>query len=138
MKTLAERLTAARTEKGLSQQALAKLAGVAQSTIGGLEVGSRESARKITAIADALGVSVTWLADGKGPREPMGVAQSMAHDHPQPKRQLQWVEDSEAEILSLYRAMAEETKGTALTVLKSLPKAIADERSRDDRGRDQG
>lgn len=66
MKTLAERLAWARNEKQLSQQQLADLAGVSQSTIGNLEAGIRSSARKITSIASALGVSAAWLADGQG------------------------------------------------------------------------
>jgi transcriptional regulator with XRE-family HTH domain len=129
MKNLAERLAAARAEKELSQQELAKRADVAQSTIAGLESGARLTARRITAIADALGVSVSWLAEGKGPRERMAVAQS---NPPGPERalarRLQWVEDDEADMLSLYRALAQDAKGTALVVLQSLPKAISDER----------
>lgn len=66
MNTLAKRLAWARLEKKMSQQELAKQAGVAQSTIGSLESGARLSARKITAIAEVLGVNAAWLADGKG------------------------------------------------------------------------
>ncbi|MBP2666958.1 MAG: peptidase [Firmicutes bacterium] len=66
MKTLAERLIWARTQKGLSQSELAKAAGVAQSTIGNLEAGIRLSSRKIAAIASVLGVNALWLAEGKG------------------------------------------------------------------------
>ena len=66
MKTLAERLVWARTQKELSQSELAKLAGVSQSTIGNLESGLRLSARRIANIADALGVSALWLAEGVG------------------------------------------------------------------------
>lgn len=66
MKTLAERLIKARTDRGLTQTELAKRAGVSQSTIGNLESNTRKSAKKIAAIADALGVSALWLSDGKG------------------------------------------------------------------------
>ncbi len=66
MRTLAERLTWARTQKHLSQEALARLSGVSQSTIGNLESGLRLSARRITNIAEALGVSAIWLAEGVG------------------------------------------------------------------------
>lgn len=69
MKTLAERLVWARTRKQLSQDQLAKLAGVSQSTIGNLEAGIRNSARKITSIALALEVSAAWLAEGLGAPE---------------------------------------------------------------------
>lgn len=66
MKTLAERLAWARVQKELSQQELAKLSGVSQSTIGNLESGTRLSARRILNIAEALGVNASWLADGVG------------------------------------------------------------------------
>ena len=66
MKTLAKRLAWARQQKQLSQSDLARLAGVSQSTIGNLESGLRQSARRVVNIADALGVSATWLAEGTG------------------------------------------------------------------------
>lgn len=132
MKTLSERLTAARTEKGLSQQDLAKRAEVAQSTIAGLETGTRSSARRITSIADALGVSVRWLADGIGPREPLTVPPAVRLEAPIPRVQLQWISGDEAEILSLFRQCAD--KATALVVLQALPKVIPVERGSTDEG----
>jgi len=66
MKTLAERLAWARAKKEVSQERLATLAGVSQSTIGNLEAGIRSSARKLPQIANALGVSALWLAEGVG------------------------------------------------------------------------
>lgn len=66
MKTLASRLTWARLKKGLTQEELAKKAGVSQGSIGHLESGARKSSRKITAIAEALGVNALWLVEGKG------------------------------------------------------------------------
>lgn len=64
MRTLAERLTWAREQKGLTQAALAKLSGVTQGTIGNLESGLRSSARRIVDIATALDVDPVWLANG--------------------------------------------------------------------------
>lgn len=125
MKTLAERLTWARNERGFSQQQLANEAGIAQSTIGSLEAGTRLSARKITQIAAALEVSSDWLADGKG--EPKQARQAPVPAAPS-KRRLQWVEDDEAELLSQFRALGQAEKATSLVVLRSLPKAVIDDR----------
>lgn len=87
MDTLAQRLTQARERKGLTQGALAKLVGVSQGTIGNLEAGLRNSARKIVEIAAALDVDPAWLANGKGVMAPaagiaapMGMAQEVAQD----------------------------------------------------------
>jgi phage repressor protein C with HTH and peptisase S24 domain len=70
MKTLAERLTWARTNARLTQQELAKLTGVAQSTIASWESGARETGRKIPVIAAHLGVDPLWLAEGTGSPKP--------------------------------------------------------------------
>lgn len=113
-------------DKGLTQEQLAKATGVAQSTIGSLESGARQSARKITAIANALGVNSLWLAEGKGPREsgaPAAIGVATKESRPSHPR-LQWVDDQEAEVLSLFRACGPDEKNTLIVVLKSLPKAI--------------
>jgi transcriptional regulator with XRE-family HTH domain len=64
---IAKRLSYARKVNGLSQQALATKAGIAQSTVGNIEAGERERPREITAIAKALGFNAEWLLDGTGP-----------------------------------------------------------------------
>jgi phage repressor protein C with HTH and peptisase S24 domain len=81
MDTLAKRLTWARERKGLTQEALAKLSGVSQGTIGNLESGIRQTARKIVDIATAAGVDPIWLANGKGsPELPMAVDATESDD----------------------------------------------------------
>ncbi|WP_232430727.1 helix-turn-helix domain-containing protein [Burkholderia ubonensis] len=74
MYTLADRLKWARSRAGLSQEELGEKAGVSQSTIGNLEAGTRNSARRLPQIAAVLGVNALWLAEGEG--EPMANAES--------------------------------------------------------------
>lgn len=66
MKTLAERLKEARSDKGLSQTALAKLVGIGQATVASIENGRNRGSTYITKIARVLDVSPEWLADGIG------------------------------------------------------------------------
>lgn len=66
MQTLGQRLRAAREAKQISQQELARRAGVSSGAIGNLEAGSRKSPRNLLAIAAALGVSPHWLETGVG------------------------------------------------------------------------
>lgn len=66
MYSLSDRLKWARERKGLSQITLGSRAGVSQSTIGNLEAGTRQSARKLPQIAEVLGVRAIWLAEGTG------------------------------------------------------------------------
>ncbi|WKB52294.1 helix-turn-helix domain-containing protein [Eleftheria terrae] len=67
--TIADRLKEARERKGWSQQKLADVARVSQSTIGNIEAGLRRVPRELLAIAEALDVSPRWLKDGT-PEEP--------------------------------------------------------------------
>lgn len=133
METLAKRLTWARNEIGMSQQQLADKSKVAQSTIGGLETGARLSARRITAIASALGVNSLWLVEGRGPAKVSTVefteVPRLAEVAPPPHdRQLQWLSPDEADLLSDYRACGPAEKSTSAAVLKALPKVIIDKR----------
>lgn len=84
MNNLAQRLAEARERKGLTQGALAKLAGVSQGTIGNLEAGLRNSARKILDIARALDVDPAWLANGRGSLEITSGAAGAATERPAP------------------------------------------------------
>lgn len=66
LNTVGERVKWARAQRGLSQKALAELAGVATGTIGNLESGTRGRPRELLSIARALGASVDWLDTGAG------------------------------------------------------------------------
>lgn len=61
--SVSERLKIARKERGLTLQKLADLAGTSKSYIWELENKNppRTSARKLTSIATALGVTPVWL-----------------------------------------------------------------------------
>ena len=66
MKTTGRRVAAARKVRGMSQEELAKKSGVAVSAITRYETGDMMPGfDRVTAIADALGVSTDWLA-GRG------------------------------------------------------------------------
>lgn len=124
MKTLADRLTWARIQKEMTQQELAKAAGMAQSTVGGLETGVRMTARKVAVLAGVLGVNSMWLAEGNGqPGDAEGAGLRQVAQRP--RARLQWVEDDEAELLSQYRAMEESSRGTVRQIAESLPKSAA-------------
>lgn len=63
--TLGQRLARIRQEKGFTQDQLAKLAGVGQSTVGGIESGSRAKVPgSLIDIAHALGVDSYYLRYG--------------------------------------------------------------------------
>ena len=66
VKTVAERLRHARLQRGWTQNHLAAAAGVSQGTIGNIESGARQSRGSLPQIAEALGISHKWLADGMG------------------------------------------------------------------------
>lgn len=67
--TLADRLTKAMNDSGMTQGALAKASGVAQPTIWRLTSGNARGSTKIVEIANALGVRVEWLSTGEGPMQ---------------------------------------------------------------------
>ena len=65
--TLAERLRQVRELRGLSLNALAKVSGVARTTIGYLEAETTTpSVATVELLAHALGVPAPWLAYGEG------------------------------------------------------------------------
>lgn len=66
MSTKGDRLKEMRTQKGLSQEALAKKIGCHQTLIGQIEKNKNEGSRYMIRIADVLGVRAEWLETGKG------------------------------------------------------------------------
>lgn len=63
-KTLAERLLIAREAASLSQDELAKLVGIEQTSISQLEIGKTKRTSYLAEIARALRVDINWLAFG--------------------------------------------------------------------------
>lgn len=70
MQTLKARLHWAREISTLSQRGLARRADVASRIVSQIEAGDRDNPelKTLRALADALGVSVGWLATGEGER----------------------------------------------------------------------
>lgn len=68
MTSLKARLKEARADRGISQAGLAKALGLGQATIASIENGRNQSSGHLVQIAEYLGVSPTWLAEGTGPK----------------------------------------------------------------------
>jgi transcriptional regulator with XRE-family HTH domain len=66
MKNVSVRLKQAREAKGWSQARLASASGLAQSTVGNIEAGTRQARGSLPELAKALDVSYEWLANGIG------------------------------------------------------------------------
>jgi len=62
--TMAERLLTARENASLSQVELAKLVGVSQAAVSGIESGESKRSSYLPELARACGVDVNWLAFG--------------------------------------------------------------------------
>lgn len=67
--TFGERVRNSRQERGLSQETLAKLSGLRQSTISNIETGRNASSSEIVALARALRKHPDWLSDEIGPED---------------------------------------------------------------------
>ena len=120
-----------------SQAQLSRISGVPQPTINRILKGQGkkgpESATLI-ALADALGVELVWLQQGRGSQraglhevvtqsqaEPHGAKVPTVHVATEPK--LQWITEQEAELLSEFRACEDQQKKTLLIAARGLPKA---------------
>ena len=64
--TLADRLVQARTDRGLSQEDVAKSAGMTQQSYSDLERGISKRTTRIGSLAHALRVDAYWLETGTG------------------------------------------------------------------------
>lgn len=73
---IGNRVREARTESGMSQEALARRVGVSQGLIGQIETGINRGSKHLAAIARTLNVSVDWLEMGKGEKKRGGHAPS--------------------------------------------------------------
>lgn len=65
-----KRLKSARKNKGLSQEALAKISGVKQGSISKIERGDQSSSTFDIELAEALGVHALWLKTGDIKKQP--------------------------------------------------------------------
>lgn len=69
MNTIGERIRYIRKSSGVSQEDFAKrLDGVTRGAVGNWETGKPISRENLQAIASKWGVSLDWLAEGKGPK----------------------------------------------------------------------
>lgn len=76
----ADRLRHARNLTGMTQAALAKACGLSQGAIANYEGKSRQVAKEIFRLADALGVNALWLKHGLGPMMPIATIPAQPDD----------------------------------------------------------
>lgn len=99
----------------MSQEDLAQLSGISQSTIANIESGRNRGSKHILALARALGVRAQWLQDETGPKtgaEEVGRTPAIGDAPQMPK--------SFGKILAAYMA-AGPAKQEALLRLAELP-----------------
>ena len=70
METIGSRLRQEREAQGIDRKAFARATGIGYSTIAELERGGMQTSTKLRVIAEALGVSLSWIETGKGPKRP--------------------------------------------------------------------
>lgn len=101
VESLAERLKRLRKAQKLSQAKLASKAGVSQSAVGMIESGERENPQILVPLAAALGVSVEFLATGKGLHEQRVV-----------------MSEAEAELIDHWQMMLPEQQDTVRRIIQ--------------------
>lgn len=104
MKTIAERLHAARIAKKLTQAQLAVLAGVSQGAVGNIESGGRAGIGSLAYMAEPLGVSFRWLAEGVEPKHPVTST----------------LTPPEAELVAIYRLVEPPERETLIKMARGL------------------
>lgn len=126
-----QRIYEARKHAGLTQTQLANACGLAQSTLGELEVKGDSSMRTVQ-IAEACGVRAQWLADGSGPmvdvrRLPPEVEQLAAEMIALPQKQRDWVLMTLREAVKLAKETVapSDHRGEAVTHSSSAKRRVA-------------
>lgn len=114
-----ERLRTARLRANLSQEDLAKVVGIAQSTIAAAE-NTGQGTTKIVPIAKALGVRAEWLADGTGEMVDPGLEPPAAARRVASEKVAHYLVGTPAgtdyRTIAITLAAALEESGTVLTV----------------------
>lgn len=76
---LGKRLTQAMRDAGIDRRELARLSGVAYSTIAGIESGAQKRTTALVALASTLGVTPEWLQTGKGDKYAQAKTAAQSH-----------------------------------------------------------
>lgn len=113
MITFAERLLSLRTKQGYTQEQLATLCGVSQSTIASYESGTRLHPRNLLSLAKALGVSPLWLEKGQG-----NITPTTLHEASQPYHNSAWPFKQTSP--NEYKALSAQQQQVVEDVLRTL------------------
>lgn len=125
--SIGNRVRQARKAAGMTQQQLAKKAGIKQPTLSELETGESASSTLLPSIAAATGVSAYWLETGKGEMR-SGAALSVVHVGASDQQGLplgsglQWISPQEYQLLSLFRGTDDRGRETMLEHGETMPK----------------
>lgn len=125
---IGKNVRALRERKGLTFDAVARAVGTDAQAISQMEKRDSKTSNYAVKLAEFFGVDLADLMS-----EDFDVDRATTRKPPaapeQPAASLQWVMQDEAELLSLYRACGEAEKATVLTVVRSLPKLLARDRT---------
>lgn len=113
---MSERLKWARERAGMTQQGLAKAAGISQAAVSGWELGTRLTGRKLPTVASLLGVNLLWLTEGMG--EPTSLA---AVPVAPASMNLIYVTDEEQRLITKYREADKVGKMLIAAAIDSAP-----------------